>query len=185
MITDVQIQRVDDDEVILTLAKAKKQLRLEDDFTDEDDLIQAYIDAAVEHAENYIACHIYEKTMTIKMSAFQNSVIFEAYPFIDITSVKYYVDDVETTMPSTNYYVTSQNIKQSVLTFKTLPAQTDERFDAVEIIIKVGFSKTVIPKPIIQAIKLMISDMYERREDRPETITTAAQSLMRAYRKYT
>lgn len=185
MITNISTVKPEPPNTIVTLAKAKNQLRLESSFTDEDDLIQDYIAAAIEQAEQYINGHIYIKDMVINMDAFLSSFVFEAYPVQSITSIKYYVDDVLVTMPQADYYVTAQNIKQTKLTFKEQPS-TDERPDAVIITVAIGFkSASAVPMPIKQAVLLMVSDMYERREDRPEMITTAAQALMRPYRKYT
>jgi uncharacterized phiE125 gp8 family phage protein len=170
---------------IISLSKAKKQLRIEQEFNDENELIQTYIDAAISATENYINGDLHTKTLTLILDEFQPSIIFEAYPVRSITSVKYWQDDTEVTMPDTDYYVTKQNIKQSQLTFKEQP-KTDDRHDAVTVAVATGYAKAKdVPKPLIQAILLQISDMYERREDRPETITTAAQALMRPYRRYT
>lgn len=185
MVTDVSIQMAIPVSNIMPLEKAKKQLRLEADFTDEDDLIQDYVLAAIEQAEAYINGHINAKTMVITLDAFQPNVIFEAYPVRNIKSVTYWQDDEQKTMPTTDYYTTRQNIKQSKLWFKEQP-NTDKRPDAVAITLSVGYeTANEVPQSIKQAILLMVSDMYERREDRAETITTAAQAKMRPFRKYT
>lgn len=188
MVTKVEYILPDPLNDIVTLAQARKQLRLESDFTDEDDLIQTYIDAAVEASEQYMNAHLYKKDMVITLDAFQKSLVFEAYPLRSVTSVEYYKTGEEslTTLETTDWYLTTQNIKQNILNIKNIPTDVAERFDAVEITLAIGYnSASKVPAPIKQAIKLQISDMYERREDRKETITTAAQSLMRAYRKYT
>lgn len=185
MITTIKkiLPEIPDD--IVTLEKAKKQLRIDALFIDEDDLIQDYIDAAVASSEAYINGDIIEKTLVITLDAFQEKLIFESYPIQSITSVKYYIDDVPVTMPAADYYLNVQHQKQSVLVFDEQP-NTDERPDAVTIEAVIGFeSASVVPSPIKQAILLQVSDMYERREDRPEMITTAAQALMRPFRKYT
>lgn len=186
METNVNIEVEESNINVVTLAQAKKQLRIESDFTDEDELIQSYIDASVEASENYMSNHLLKKTMTITLDKFQSSVTFEAFPLRGIASVKYWSSTEEVTMQDTNYYTTSLNKKQTILHFKTIPDVVDERFDAVTIVINIGYATaSAIPKPIVQAVKLQISDMYERREDRPGAILTAAQSLMRPYRKYT
>lgn len=172
---------------VLTLAKAKKQLRLESAFTEEDDLIQDYIDASVIAAENYCSVHLYAKTATITANKIETFVL-DAYPVNSVTSVKYYKkgDTELTTVDPANYTLLQYNKKLVTLKFKNIPEDVDtDRDDAVEIIITVGFaSASKVPKPIVQAVQLMISDMYERREDRPEINTTVAQHLMRPYRKY-
>jgi uncharacterized phiE125 gp8 family phage protein len=169
---------------VLTLVQAKKQLRIEADFTDEDDLIQSYIDAAVEVSEKFIGGHILPKIMTIKADSFTNPLVFEAFPLKEVTSVKYFPADgsAEATMDPGEYALTKDSEKVFRLRFKNTLPETAVQYDAVTYSIKVGM--TVIPKPIIQAIKLQLADMYERREDRAEIMTTAADRLLRPYKKY-
>ena len=169
---------------VVTLAQAKKQLRIESSFTDEDDLIQSYIDAAVVNCENYIGGHIIPGDLVLTYDKFASPVVFEAFPLKTITSVKYYADDVEVTLAAEKYALTKQNDKVYKLRFKEDTPTTDERFDAVKITVACGFAGDVIPKPIIQAIKLQIADMYEIREDRKEMLSTAAMSLLRPYKKF-
>lgn len=184
MVTDVKFEDLEAVSIV-TLQMAKKQLRIEPSFTEEDDLIQGYIDAAIAMSEDYIGGHIVEKNMILKMDKFDNPLIFEAFPIQAVESVKYFpVDssDVQE-LESTDYDLTSVNPKVSRINFKKTP-QTDKRFDAVTVSVKVGIEKEKIRKPIIQAILLQISDMYERREDRTEVITTVATALLRPYKKF-
>lgn len=172
---------------VITLTKAKQQLRIESAFTDEDELIQDYIDAAIVAAENYCSVHLYPKVAEIKANKLETFVL-DAYPVNSITSVQYYKkgETTLTTLLPENYSLLSYNKKLVTLKFKDIPDDVDtDRDDAVTITVSIGFAtKTAVPKPIQQAIKLLISDMYDRREDRPEVNTTVAQHLMRPYRKY-
>lgn len=169
---------------VVTLAQAKKQLRIESSFTDEDDLIQSYIDAAVVNCENYIGGHIIPGDLVLTYDKFSSPVVFEAFPLKSITAVKYYANDTEVTLADTKYALTKQNDKVYKLRFKEDLPTTDTRFDAVKITIACGFAGNTIPKPIVQAIKLQIADMYEIREDRKEMLSTAAMSLLRPYKKF-
>lgn len=172
---------------VITLAKAKKQLRVDSTFTEEDELIEDYIATAITAAENYCSVHLYAKTATIIASSIE-SFVLDVYPVNSVTSVKYYKKgEAElTTMPAINYTLLAYNKKLVTLKFKEIPDDVDtDRDDAVEIILNIGFATaSKVPTPIQQAVKLMISDMYDRREDRPEINTTVAQHLMRPYRKY-
>jgi uncharacterized phiE125 gp8 family phage protein len=185
MVTDLQFENNDTIEII-SLARAKKHLRIEPSFTDEDDMIEAYISAAIEASENFIGGHIIEKNMTLKMDAFDGDVVFEAFPLQSIQSVQYYPLDSEvlTTMDPSAYDLTSTGAKVFTLRFKETVPKTAERFDAVTIIVKIGNPAAKTPKAIHQAILLQVADMYERREDRSEVIATAAMSLLRPYKKY-
>lgn len=184
MVTDIKFEAIEAD-AIVSLELAKKQLRIEDDFTDEDDLIQAYIDAAIAMSEDYTGGHIVEKNMILKMDAFDNPLVFEAFPIQSIDSVSYYPADGSDSqvMDNSNYDLMSLNPKVSKISFKTTPAIA-ERFDAVTVTVKVGMVVEEIRQPIIQAILLQISDMYERREDRTEVMLSAATALLRPYKKF-
>lgn len=183
MITDIQISAGTATDVV-TLAKAKKHLRVDADFTDEDDLIQDYIDAAVTQAENYIGGHITDKNIVIKMTGFDNPLVFEAFPVKAVTSVKYFEqgDETEKTMDAVNYTLTAETSKRFAIRFKGDLPTVQDRFDAVTVTINVGME--TIDKPIAQAVLLMVADMYERREDRAEVLSTAAMSLLRSYKKF-
>lgn len=183
MVTDVQITPGTATEVV-TLAKAKKHLRLEASFTEEDDLIQDYIDTAVTGAENYIGGHITEKNMVIKMTGFDNPLVFEAFPVKSVESVKYFEPDNETevTMPDTDYALNAESQKRFALRFKNTLPTVQDRPDAVTVTIVLGM--TTIDKPIVSAVLLMLADLYERREDRTEVLSTASMSLLRAYKKF-
>lgn len=170
---------------VITLAQAKKQLRIEDSFADENDLIQSYIDAAVVNCENFIGGHIIPGDLVLQLDKLENPVIFEAFPLKSITSVKYYDNDgTEQTLNASKYALTKQSEKVFKLRFKEDLPTTEKRFDAVTITVACGFPGDAIPKPIVQAIKLQLSDMYEIREDRKELMSTQAMSLLRPYKKY-
>lgn len=183
MITDIQISAGTTTDVV-TLAKAKKHLRVEADFTDEDDLIQDYIDAAVTQAENYIGGYITDKNIVIKMTGFDNPLVFEAFPVKAVTSVKYFEqgNETEQTMDAENYTLTAETSKRFAIRFKGDLPTVQDRFDAVTVTINVGMA--TIDKPIAQAVLLMVADMYERREDRAEVLSTAGMSLLRSYKKF-
>ena len=184
MVTDVKFEVVEGTEIV-TLAKAKKQIRVEASFVEEDDLIQSYIDAAIGMSENYISGHIVEKIMIMKLNSFDNPIVFEAFPIQGIENINYFpLNGTDALlMPSANYDLISVNPKVSKISFKTVP-ETQERFDAVTVSVKLGFADGKTPKPVIQAILLQIADMYDRREDRSEILSTAAMSLLRPYKKF-
>lgn len=170
---------------IVTLAKAKKQLRIESAFEDEDDLIQSYIDAAVVASENYIGGHIQEKEMVITLDAFDSPYAFEAFPVQTVDGVTYYPADgsAAATLDAADYSLT-KNGNSFYLRFVDDTPQTDIRFDAVTITATVGFADTLVPNSIQQAILLQIADMYERREDRGEITSTTSMALLRPYKRF-
>ena len=60
---------------VLPLSIVKKHLRIESDFTDEDDLILAYTEAAIAHCENFIGGHIFTKSFKIEADEFTDYLI--------------------------------------------------------------------------------------------------------------
>lgn len=183
MVTNVVITPVEQQDVV-SLSKVKKHLRVDADFQDEDVIIESYIDAAIAMAENFIGGHIVEKNIKIELDAFDAPFVFEAFPVKQITSVTYYEENVAEikTLPSSDYKLTSETFKRFILRFKNTLPTTQKRDDAVSITVKVGMD--TIPKPIVQAVLLMVADMFERREDRVETISTTSAALLRPYKKY-
>jgi uncharacterized phiE125 gp8 family phage protein len=169
---------------VLTLAQAKKQLRIDTAFTDEDDLIQSYIDAAIVNCENFIGGHIIPGGLVLTYDKFESPVVFEAFPLKAITNVKYFTDGVETILDSSKYSLTRQSEKVFKLRFKEDTPSIDDRFDAVKITIGCGFPDDLIPKPILQA-----GQMYEYREDSFQNnvfnmTNSPAYSLLRPYKKF-
>jgi uncharacterized phiE125 gp8 family phage protein len=183
MVTNVVTTPVEQQDVV-SFVKVKKHLRVDFDFKEEDEIIDSYIDAAIAVAEDFIGGHIVEKTIKIEMNQFDSPLVFEAFPVKEITSVKYYEASVEEekTLLAAEYKLTSETFKRFVLRFKNELPTTETRDDAVSVTIKVGME--AVPKPIVQAVLLMVADMYERREDRVETISTTSAALLRPYKKY-
>ena len=172
---------------ILTLALAKKQLRLEQDFTEEDDLIQTYIDAAQEDRELYINRKIKEQNLILEADAFAASITFERnYENDVIESVTYYPlgEDALVVLDPSQYKLRKSNVTECFdIVFLSMP-ETVKRDDAVIITVNQGFTLATCPKTIMQAIKLRLADFYERREDRDVGNSSAANALVRAFRKY-
>jgi len=172
---------------LLTLAKAKKQLRIETAFTDEDELIQSYIDAAQIDCENFINRGISKRNFIMECSAFETPLTFERnYENDVITKIEYYKpgETELTLLAADQYLLRKSNIVECFdIKFISLP-ETDKRDDAVVITIEQGFTASECPKPILQAINLRLSEFYEIREDRQQGNNSAANNLLRAYRKY-
>lgn len=175
-------------EELVTLAQAKVQLRVESDFEEEDDLIQAYIAAAIAAAENYIGAPLVSGVKTFELDSLTATFVFKQAGENDtVKAISYWLTDAEevTAMADTNYklrknYATGcKEIK-----FETYPT-TATRDDAVIIEINQGYTAATLPTPIYQAIMLMITSMYVKREDIGEIGNNSqSRALMRPYRNY-
>lgn len=185
MITNTTIIPLDEATVI-TVDQAKKQLRLEVDFCEEDDLIQSYIESAQLVCENYMNRAIGSRKYAIDLDVFSTPVTYEGSSNDAIEKIEYYAPG-ETTL--TLLDPTEYTFRKSILLecfeikLKTIIA-TDNREDAVIITVNQGWLADKVPAPIKQAMLLLVSDMYERREDREQSNNMAHLNLLRPYRKY-
>jgi uncharacterized phiE125 gp8 family phage protein len=173
--------------VCLTLAQAKKQLRVDSSCSDEDDLIQDYIDAAQAVVENYINRSISEQQVVLECSDFSKIVFSQNNENDTIEKIEYLKpgETVYTLMPAEEYKLRKGvTVETKEITFLETP-ELETKDDAVLVTINQGWVAAEVPKPLIQAMKLYVSDMYERREDRGEIgHNSAATALMRPYRKF-
>lgn len=174
------------DNEILSTANTKMQLRIESSYTDEDTLIDSYVEAAVNAAESYINGHIQAKTMVIKLDEMPDSLQFSTHPVRAVSSITYYDTDnsEQTLVAGTDYHVETPTDKECKIVFDNT-YNTYDRPDAVTVTATIGYANAAaVPAPVIQAIKLMVSDMYERREDRANINYKASSALLQPYRKY-
>jgi uncharacterized phiE125 gp8 family phage protein len=174
------------DLTVVSLALAKSQLRLESSYTFEDVLIGSYIDAAIKDSENYTGGFINPAVVTLNYSEFESEIVLEQYPVSSITAVRYLPEDgsAELTLASDKYELLLKNGKQYTIAFADDLPQTIKNNKAVTIVLAAGLTANTIPPPVIQAVLLKISDMYERREDRMEVPLTIADKLLRPYKMF-
>lgn len=170
---------------IITKTTAKLQLRIEESYTAEDDLLDIYIQAATESAESYINGAIQAKTLVLELDSMPTSLVLPTHPVRSITSITYFDTENNTqTLATADYYLKSPGTKESTIIFEET-YNTYQRKDAVTITLAIGFENAAaVPKAINQALLLMISDMYERREDRSQVVGTTSENLLRPYRLY-
>jgi len=180
MITDVTI--TPGEIIVVSLELAKQHLRIEPSYVDENSLIAAYIEASVVICEDFIGGSL-SATATVLMDKFVSPGKLPVYPVQTITSVSYFpIHGSElVVMPNSDYRLMKVDGKSAYLVIDDMP-QTATRFDALKVEVSVGFA--AIPKPIIQAVLLSIGDMYERREDRTEVVSTSVHALLRPYKLY-
>jgi len=151
----------------LSLATVKEHLRISG--SDEDTLIQIYIDAALAIAEQHLWRKLPLQTIEEVFTCFHNRFDL-SYPINSITSIKYFDEsEVEQTLTVADYYEIYDNAKQKNSIYKVGTLETpsfwlDKAFP-VEVTYTTGFEDDTVPKPIINAMLLLIGDMYENRED--------------------
>ena len=170
----------------ITIAEAKVHLRV--DHTDEDSLITILIQAARETVEQRTGRSLITQSRTIKLDRFPylNCIYIPYSPLISITSIKYYdTTDTEQTLSNTLYWVDSNSGIPRVIIKDTWPGIYD-RPNAVEIIYSAGYgaSGSNVPKPLKQAMYLILGHLYENREqvgDIRHELPFGAEVLMSPY----
>lgn len=156
----------------VTLVECKAHLRV--DHAEDDTLITSHLAAAVARLDGRAGilgrCMV-TQTWRQDYECWPPKGLFRL-PFCDvlsIVSVKYSdADDAEQTV-SPSLYQLHQDDLSSFLWLKsafTASSLYDDRLDPVRIVFTVGFGDVAaVPEPLKHAIKLMVGDFYENRED--------------------
>lgn len=185
---------------VVTTPELKSQLRI--DNSDEDTLLNTYISAATQMAENYCNRHfitakykLWFKELPSKFSLYYPDCKFNLngenkdgmYRLVDGGATDSYVYFSE----SSWYSDISQN--PVIVNIKEAPTQAINFEDIIggqqapyyfQFQTGIGDSASDIPDAIKQAIKLIASDMYYFREDRKRAFPMASEILLQPYKCY-
>tara|TARA_R100000329_G_scaffold137244_1_gene118279 strand:+ start:201 stop:857 length:657 start_codon:yes stop_codon:yes gene_type:complete len=160
------------------------------DFSDDDSLIAELIKASQNVIETYLNRAITTQTLELYLDRLpfysdinypegtftapdmeynSNYIVLPKPPVASVTHVKYFDDsDTEYTYASTNYYVDliSDQARIVLRTGKSWPTVTATRnANAYVVRYVAGYGgASDVPEPIVQAIKLLTSHLYENRE---------------------
>lgn len=175
----------------ITLAEAKNFLRV--DTNDDDALISALITAARQLCEDYTRRILvtttideyFDKFPSNRWENLSNIIYLSRGPVASITSVKY-VDEIgsEQTIDAADYIVDTISEPARI-------QSTSGWFAAAgvvnQVIVRyvVGSDVSSIPKPLIQGMMLIVSDLYDQRSDRVKQLPTASEYLWNPYRIFT
>jgi len=156
----------------VTLAETKEVLRIS--HSDDDDLINGYIEAARNWAEDYTDLYFITQVIEITMDTWPGYVIaLGSWPIQSVDSVKY--DDTsspiteQTLVENTDYYVDIVSPCGFIDMIDTLPSLTT-RPNAVKIRLTVGYEavsvspedpRNGVPETIKTAIKLYVKSLYD------------------------
>lgn len=149
------------------LAEAKMHLRVDND--EENALISILSQAAREMVEQRIGRSLITQTRTIKMDYFprESDTIYLPYgPVISVTSITY-VDENEVlqTLSSALYTVDTASDIARIVIDDSWPS-TEDDINVVTIVYQAGYgaSSSYVPKPLKQAIYLLVAHLYENRQ---------------------
>lgn len=165
----------------VTLAEAKAHLRV--DISDDDTYISGCITAARIWAEGFQRRTYVTTTYDWSLDEWPAGGLFKIPrpPLVSVESVKYYdEDETEYTFASSSYVVDVINqpgriaVKNSV----SVPSVTLRRVNGVIVRFTAGYGgATDVPEIVKQAIKLVVGDLYENREN---TIVAQGVSVVEA-----
>lgn len=164
----------------ITLDEVKQKLRLvgNNDFDTE---LTRMIVVAREMCENITGRDLINKTYKGFLDYYCNQVEFRKSKLQSISSVKYYFNNVLTTLSPTSYYFTNST-DYAKLVF-TENFTVDNRLQAIEIEFVAGYGATVntIPTALKEAMLSFIDWLFNNSGDCATDGSLMAQSLFNSY----
>lgn len=165
----------------LSVADAKEHLRV--DIDTEDDYIELLIKAAWGYAENYTGRPMMPITVKQYWDDFPGrSFVLYWGDVTAITSVKYYdSNNAEQTLSSSLYRVDMLMDRARIVFNSTasIPSVYD-RPNAVWVEYDAG--KAAVPDDMLHAMKLVVGELYEKRENTVKQLPTVAEWFLAQYR---
>ncbi len=148
----------------VTLAEAKEQLRIESSFTMDDSYITGLISVARDRCESYCNQFFTESGIQILYSGAMLSIIPLPYSGLTVSAIKYTdKDNAEQTLSPSAYVV--DEINRQITVTETVES-LNYRVEAT----------TSAPAQIVgvqQAIKMIVTDMYELRTETAAGVSLA------------
>ena len=153
---------------LLPLATAKEFLRV--DHSDEDTTIEALINAAVQHCQDYTNRHFVSSNFTLSLDDFYNCE-FSTGPINTITGVTYKdVGNATQTLATSKYWYDTKR-EPGRIHFENAPDTYDDDFNVVTISGTLGANPA---PPVVHAIKMLVAHYYENRR---AVITASANEM--------
>lgn len=169
--------------VLLDLKLVKKHLRIEEDYVDDDDLIELYVASALTVAENYTS----RKFVKGQLEILQDSTADITIENVSMNDVVQKVEVVEEgvdsiVLPASAYSKVSRlNSEIYVIKFKDVVLTDGQQ---IRVVIDYGYEAKTLPKAIKSAMLLSVGEAFEKREDRAQGNNSAVNNLLRPYKKW-
>lgn len=168
---------------LISVDDMKLYLRVDSD--DEDNVIEALIEAATQAAQNFTRRQFKEAVYETILDCFANEIKLDNSPVKELTSIKYdsvsYAENA--TLDPSVYEVElgTEPARISLRDGQLWPTLFNKKA-AVRIRYKSGY--TNVPKAIIQAVQFMVADWYEKRQDGPRMMIQASERILTPYRVF-
>ena len=144
----------------LDLNLTKKHCRIDGDF--DEDLLQAYIDAAVNWVEDYADIVLIEREVKDKVANFRGDLELCREPIKSIESITYLdPDGAEQSIGGFRVY---QGNKITPLVGFAWPSKLAKSDIEIKYVAGYGATHEAVPAKIKQALRLLVSHQYEHRE---------------------
>lgn len=179
----------------VTVSEVKAALNI--DFADDDVLIGEFITAARQYYEANTSLALLTQTLTHVLEGFPRQrpnnplglIKLFRYPVQSLTSVSYYdEDDAVQTLTvgggtpeiELDSYATPCTVFLNTKNLSAWPATRSDRPNAVTLVYTCGYtSAALVPQEVKTTIKLLVGEMYEKRENYVREKITAADHLMK------
>ncbi len=168
---------------VFPLKRIKQHLKIEEDFTLEDDLLNVYTAAAVDYVEEYLSYLVFPRRCEVTGMSFDDVKGFKNQLITKINSVKYLNENGSVQILQKDKYrlVEIDKFENKIEFIESkLPQVKGDSYDAVMMDLDLGYKE--VPKSIIQAVYLLIADFYEYRTNRPKVGNDAVKNLLSTYR---
>jgi len=151
----------------ITLAEAKLHMRVQTDYTAEDDLIEMYIAAARVVCENITHRQFVTATWAMTMDAFPEVIYLPRPSGISVTSLAYVDTDgsAQTLTDGTEFSTDFTTLVSTIVPFyDTTWPSTRVQKKAVTVTYTAGYgAAAAVPKHVKAAIQMVTADQYEHR----------------------
>lgn len=165
----------------LTLATVKAFLKVE--HTEDDTIISDLISQKREYIETFLDRTLMVRSIEMAYPSVQRIYRVPVVPIIEVQAVKYSTDDSD----EVDVVDSAVNLRSRQACIIIDPSAYPDRIDDTDIVITLNTGYTdveQIPKPIINALMLLVADAYECRHNKEisRKMTTAAADLLEPYR---
>ena len=147
---------------VLTVAEIKAFARI--DQATENDILIALRDSAARWIEDHCNTSIGDRNALAYLDHFHTATIPRG-PVNSISQVEYLNNANEWTVLSTNSYWYDIESERARITFDDLPDVYDDAYHRVRITLNYGYPENQVPKPLVQALRMLTLSFYENRQE--------------------